>query len=124
MWPACAATGAGARRQRRGRRSGPRLVARVSLAGPAGVREGGDEPVALARDRGDEARVPVVVLELDPQAPDVAVDDVALGDEVGTPDRVEDLVPRDHPTPAAGEQVQQALLDPGPVSYTHLRLPT
>src|SRR5665811_1210651 len=114
MWPACAAMGACSSPTTRAP-SVARLVAWVRVAGPAGVREGGDEPVALARDRGDEARVPVVVLELDPQAPDVAVDDVALGDEVGTPDRVEDVVPRDHPTPAAGEQVQQALLDPGQV---------
>ena len=55
--------------------------------------------------------MPVVVLELDAQAPDVAIDDVALGHEVGAPDRVEDLVPRHDLPGATGEQVQQALLD-------------
>ena len=53
----------------------------------------------------------VVVLELDPQAPDVAVDDVALGHEVGAPDGVEDLLAGHDPPATAGEQVEQALLD-------------
>ena len=86
-------------------------MARISVAGPAGVREGRDEPVAAARHGRDEARVPVVVLELVRRLPDVAIDDVALGDEVGAPDRVEDLVARDDAAPPAGEQVDQALLD-------------
>src|SRR5450759_3984214 len=76
-----------------GRRSAARLSARSRPAFPARVREGGDEAVAQARDRGDEARPAVVVLELDAQAPDVAVHDVALGHEVGAPDRVEDVFP-------------------------------
>src|ERR1700690_1486795 len=68
------------------------LSGRGALAGarpviPAGVGEGRDEAVALAGDGGDEARVAVVVLELDAQAADVAVDDVALGPEVGAPGR-------------------------------------
>src|SRR4029079_15819923 len=43
--------------------------------------------------------------------PDVTVDDVALGHEVGAPDRVQDLVAgHDAPTPA-GEEVQKALFD-------------
>src|SRR6202142_1395795 len=97
-------------------RSPRALSGRAALAGarpviPAGVGEGRDEAVALAGDGGDEARVAVVVLELDAQAADVAVDDVALGHEVGAPDRVEDLLPRhDLPAPAR-EQVEQALLD-------------
>ncbi len=36
------------------------------------------EAVALARDRGDEARMAMVILQLDAQAADVAIDDVAL----------------------------------------------
>src|ERR1035437_2770411 len=56
---------------------------------PTRVGEGRDEAVALVLDCLDEARMPVVVLELDAQAPDVAIHDVALGDEVGAPDRVE-----------------------------------
>ena len=55
--------------------------------------------------------MPVVVLELDPQAPDVPIDDVALGDEVGAPDAVEDLVAGHDASAAAREEVQQALLD-------------
>src|SRR5665811_884108 len=53
----------------------------------------------------------VVVLELDPKAADVAIDDVAFGDEIRAPDRVEDLLAGHDPPTAAGEQVQQALLD-------------
>jgi hypothetical protein len=41
----------------------------------------------------------------------MAIDDVALGDEVGAPDRVEDLVPSYDLAASAGEQVQEALLD-------------
>ena len=89
---------------------------------PSRVREGRDEAVADAGHGRDEARVPIVVLELDAQAADVPVDDVALGDEVGAPDRVEDLVPGDDASAAAGEQVQQALLDPAQVDRRTTRL--
>jgi hypothetical protein len=58
--------------------------------------------------------VPVIVLELDPKAPDVAVDDVALGHEVGAPDGVEDVLPRDDPATPAGEEVEEALLPSSP----------
>src|SRR5664279_5271368 len=78
---------------------------------PAGVGERRDEAVALAGDRGDEARAAVVVLELDAQSPHVAVHDVALGHEVGAPDGVEDLLAGDDPPAPAREQVEQALLD-------------
>src|SRR5664280_2251585 len=84
---------------------------------PPGVGEGGDEAVALAGDGGDEARVAVVVLELDAQAADVAVDDVALGHEVHAPDGVEDLLPGHDPPAAAREQVEQALLDAREVDH-------
>ena len=47
---------------------------RVGHAVPSDIGERGDEAVALARDRGDEARVPEVVVELDAHAPDVAID--------------------------------------------------
>ena len=57
----------------------PRGVAR-----PARIREGRDEAVAAARNGADEARVVVVVVELDPQAPDMAIHDIAFGHEVGT----------------------------------------
>jgi hypothetical protein len=40
--------------------------------------------------------VAIVVLELDPEAPDVAIDDVALGDKVLAPDAVDDVVARDY----------------------------
>ena len=45
----------------------------------------------------------------------MAIDDVALGDEIGAPDRVENLVPRDHSARSAREEVEQALLDPAQV---------
>ena len=60
--------------------------------------------------------MPVIVLELDTQAADMAIHDVALGHEVGTPDGVEDLLTRDDASAPAGEQVQQALLDAGQVN--------
>src|SRR5688572_11247419 len=72
---------------------------------PPSVRECGDELVALAGDGRDEARMAVIVLELDAQAPNVAIDDVALGHEVGAPHRVEDLFSRDDLAAAAGQQV-------------------
>jgi hypothetical protein len=55
--------------------------------------------------------VPVIVLELDPQASDVPVDDVALRHEVRAPDGVEDLVAGDDAPCPARQQVQEALLD-------------
>src|SRR6185503_13317116 len=91
---------------------GGRLLHRFGTGAPSRVREGRDEAVADTRHGGDEARVSVVVLELDAQAADVSVDDVALCDEVGAPDRVEDLVPGEDAPAATGEQIQQALLDP------------
>jgi hypothetical protein len=55
--------------------------------------------------------MPVVVSQLDTQAPDVAIHDVALSQEVGAPDGIEDLIPR-HDAPATtGQEGQQALLD-------------
>src|ERR1700675_590449 len=91
--------------------SGTGLLALLQRLVPAQVREGGDEPVALTRNRRDETRMTVVVLELDPEAADVAVHDVALGNEVSAPDRVQDLLPGDDPSTAAREQVEEALLD-------------
>src|SRR5687767_15050314 len=58
---------------------------------PAQVGERGDEAIALAGHRRDEAWMPVVVLELAPQAADVSVHDVALGHEIRAPDGIEDL---------------------------------
>src|SRR5689334_9459321 len=101
---------------RAGQSGGPHVSgggrrSRCRRAGPAGVREGRDELIAPSWDGRDEARLPVIVLQLDAQAPDVPIDDVALGDEVRAPDRVEDLVAGHDPAAAAGEQIQEALLD-------------
>lgn len=57
-----------------GERSVVRLPALDRPAVPAEVGEGGDEAIALAGYRGDEARQAVVVLGLDAQAADVAID--------------------------------------------------
>src|SRR6185369_7947413 len=85
--------------------------ASVRIARPAAVGERRNEPVPATGHGRDEPRMAIVVLELDPEAPDVAVDDVALGDEIRTPDHVEDLLAgHDLPAPA-GEQVEQALFD-------------
>src|SRR5258705_1924848 len=97
------------------RRQWRRGRARVLGAAPAAVRERRDEAISPAWDRRDEAGVAVVVLELDPEAADVAVDDVALGDEVRAPDRVQDLLARHDLTAPAREEVQEALLDPAQV---------
>src|SRR4029079_15795378 len=91
------------------------VLRRFGICAPARIREGRDEAVADTRHGGDEAWVPIVVLELDAQAADMAVDDVALRDEVGPPDRVEDLIPREDAAAAAGEQIQKALFDPAQV---------
>ena len=90
---------------------------RVGIAHPPAVGERRDEAVAATRDGGDETRSPVVVLQLDPEAPDVPVDDVALGHEVRSPDRIEDLVTTHHAPGAAGQQVQKALFDPRQVHH-------
>ena len=54
----------------------------------------------------------IVVPQLDAEAPDVTVDDVALGHEILPPNAVEDVLPRDDPPGAACEEVEQALLMP------------
>src|SRR4051794_13016780 len=98
-------------------RSAP-IVARFGRARrPARIRERRDEAISLPRDRGDEPRPSVVVLELDPEAPHMAIDDVALGDEIGSPDRVDDLLAGDHPTRPAGKKVEEALLDPAQMDH-------
>jgi hypothetical protein len=58
----------------------------------------------------------MVVLELDPQRPDVAIDDVALRHEVRAPDGIEDLFAADDPPAATGEQVEETLLDTAQVN--------
>src|SRR5688572_21065422 len=88
-----------------------RLLLTPIAAAPAFVRKGGDEAVALARNRGDEPRMLVVVLQLHAQISDVAIDHVAFRDEVRTPDAVQYLVPRNDTSSATGEKVEQALLD-------------
>ena len=45
----------------------------------------------------------------------MAIDDIALGDEIGAPHAVEDLLAGHHLAGPAGEQVQQVLLDPAQV---------
>src|SRR5688572_1936768 len=89
----------------------PAVLALALAAVPSLVREGRNEPIALSRDRGDEAGLPIVVLQLDPQAADVAIHDIALGHEVRAPHAVQDLLPADDPAAATGQQVQEALLD-------------
>lgn len=59
----------------------------------------------------------VIVLELDAEVPNVAIDDVALGDEVRAPDGVEDLLSRHQPPAPAGEEVQEGLLDAAEVHH-------
>jgi hypothetical protein len=55
--------------------------------------------------------MPVVVPQLDPEAPDVAIHDVALGHEVAAPDGIQDLVSGRDASAATGEEIQEALLD-------------
>src|SRR5213592_2440637 len=90
---------------------GVRPVAGLVSSAPSFVRERGDEAITGAGDRLDEAGAPIVVLQLDSQASDMAVDDIALGDEVGSPNGVEDLVAGDDAAGSARQKVEQALLD-------------
>src|ERR1700716_4175449 len=76
----------------------------------AAVIEPGQEPIAAAGHRSDEARLPPVVLESRPQVANLAVYDVALGHVVHTPQRVKDLLAGDHAASVRSEQIQQALL--------------
>ena len=84
---------------------------RVELAVPPSVGERGYEPVSLAGHCGYEAGMPVAILQLDTQAPDVAVYDVAFGNEVRAPHGVEDLLPRNDAAAPARQQIEEALLD-------------
>jgi hypothetical protein len=72
-----------------------------------------DKAVAGAGHGRNEPRSPIVVLQLDPERSNVAIDDVAFRNEIGPPDRVKDLVSRDDAPGSAGEQVQKALFDAG-----------
>ena len=59
----------------------------------------------------------VVVLELDAEAADVPIDEVALSHEIRAPDGIENLVPgHDLPAPA-GQEVEEALLDAAEVDH-------
>src|SRR6187431_2249448 len=88
-----------------------RAFARVLSAVPSRVREGRHESIALAGLRGDEPRTTVVVVQLDAQGPDMAIDDVALGHEVRAPDGIQDLISCDDTSAATCQEIQQALLD-------------
>src|SRR6185295_4642568 len=70
-----------------------------------------DESVPTAGDRLDVSRLVPVVLQLGAEGTHVAVDDVALDDEVGTPERVEDLLAREDAPRIRGKEVQQGLLE-------------
>src|SRR5947207_15984830 len=99
---------------------GVRPVAGLVSSAPSFVRERRDEAITGAGDRLDEAGAPIVVLQLDPQASDMAVEDIALGDEVGSPNGVDDLVARDEAAGSARSEVEHARLD---AAVMHGRLP-
>jgi hypothetical protein len=56
-----------------------------------------------------------IVLQLRAESANVPVDDVALDDEVGAPQSVEDLLASEHVPGVGGEEVQQRLLERGEV---------
>src|SRR5438477_838501 len=72
--------------------------------------EGRHKPIASARHRGDEARLAPVILESRTQVTNLAVDNIAFGDVVHTPQRVQDLLAGNHSASVGRQQVQQALL--------------
>src|SRR5579859_1601320 len=80
-----------------GLRGGVTRVAYTTDAGSGSSRRGAarrrrrQEPIATPRHGGDEARLAPVVLEARAQVADLTVHDVALGDVVHAPERVEDL---------------------------------
>src|SRR5205823_2128171 len=76
----------------------------------ATVSERRQEPIAAAGHRGDEARLPPIVLESGSQVANLAVYHVALGHVVHAPQRVQDLLAGDHAASVGRKQVQQALL--------------
>ena len=63
------------------------------------------------RDSCDKARLAPVVLQLDPQAAHVAVDHVAFGDEVDSPERIR-ICSRVDLTRVCCQQIQQACSRP------------
>jgi len=78
-------------------------LARASDLAPTLIGKRWDKAVAGAGHSRNEPRCPIVVLQFDPERSNVAIDDVALRNEIGRPDRVQDLVSRDDTPGSAGE---------------------
>ena len=105
----------GAERQPNSGVCGRRPYASGHSGSCSAVSERRQEAIAAAWHGGDEARLAPVVLEPRPQVANLAVHDVAFGDVVHTPQRVEDLFAGDHAPSVGCQQVQQALLQAGQV---------
>src|SRR6185436_1331865 len=96
------------------------VASRVALMPTPGLRAG---RLLSGRDRyelvpapgngGDVSPALRMALQLDPQVADVAVDDVALRDVVGTPQAVQDFIARQQASRIGGEQIEQVLLERG-----------
>src|SRR5881397_2807344 len=67
--------------------------------------------ISLARHGRDEPRAPPVVLQLYAEVADVAIDQVALRDVVGPPERVEDHLAIERLSGVRRQQVEQRLFD-------------
>src|SRR6476619_6543127 len=70
----------------------------------------GDEAVALAGYSGDISRPAPVVLQFRAQVAHMAIDDIAFGRVVDTPQVIQNLVPGQQTTGVGGQEVEQALL--------------
>ena len=77
---------------------GPRTAARVTSVDPQRVPDTAHRP---------QQAVPLELGELPPEVADVQVDDVRVDVRLRSPDRVEDLLPRDDPTLVADEVGEQ-----------------
>src|SRR6266851_8870807 len=71
------------------------------------------ECAATAGLGNNKTRKPPIVLQLRPETPYVAVYDAGVGHVVRPPQRVEDLLARDHSAGVGRQQVQQAVLQRG-----------
>src|SRR6266550_946380 len=74
-----------------------------------------DEAISRAGDRLDVPRLVPVVLKLRAQGSHVAVHHVAFDNEVGAPERVEDLLAGEDVAGVGGEKIQERLLERGQV---------
>src|SRR2546428_2393483 len=98
-----------------------RTTARGFGIGERGALVTDQEPVSLPRDGLDELGAAPIVLELHAKVAHVAIDEVALGDVVGPPERIEDRLAVDGLAGIRRQEIQERLLDRGELQHRRPR---